>query len=450
MKNFLLSIFVFAIILSFCPIYSEDSTDKIAPNKEFYNKIDEFIKDEIKDSNADSEKGRYNFTIALSTSHVTSDQKNAVAMRQAATLIANNICTAGDSISSVCWELDVWEKSPTFTLSEDGAERKQFITYLPQTHKDGSKGGHDTFKTLITILQNIEKPESSIIVLITNSHESRGPVGEKYSVTGRDNKELKSLLEEKGFKAPKEESFDFFFENNDKPITVYLTIVMPKELKSINGNTENRYPSFAYSSWVPEENKPSLEVLPERVKEEITETTPSPEVTQTETPTPVETPIQENQKGGIPIVPIVGAVLLIGIIVAIITKKKNSEDKKINTHELKFTFDNKKFEQKIEEEQIYEMIFCDNDFKMRPKKDENEEEREEDEEEMQQEATIVFEVSYIATSDYFNFKFIKSSVTTDEFEYFEPLGDNKYRIKKGFLDSCEVNFENKKYDLEIN
>ena len=84
MKKILLSIFIFLIVLSFCPIYSEDSTYKIAPNEEFYKKIDEFIKEEIKDANADSEKGRYNFVVALSTSHFTSDQKNVVAMKQAA------------------------------------------------------------------------------------------------------------------------------------------------------------------------------------------------------------------------------------------------------------------------------------------------------------------------------------------------------------------------------
>ena len=132
MKNFFLSIFIFSIILSFCPAKAE-ITDKIAPNKEFYQGIDNFIKQEMKKSNVDPEKGRYNFVVALSTSHFSSDQRNVVAMRQAACLIANNFCTHSDSISSVAWELDVWDMSPTFLFSEDGKERKDFVNSLPKT-----------------------------------------------------------------------------------------------------------------------------------------------------------------------------------------------------------------------------------------------------------------------------------------------------------------------------
>ena len=210
MKNFLFSIFVFSILFSFFPTsINAEQVDRIAPNKEFYKGIDDFIKGEMRKSNADPEKGKYNFVVALSTSHFTSDQRNVVAMKQAACLIANNICTPFDSISSVAWELDVWDTSDTFKLSEDGAERKQFVNSLPKTTMNESKGGHDTYKALMSILKKIENPESTIVVLITNSHESRGPIGEHYPVIGKNSTELKSLLEQKGFRFPEDNSFPF-------------------------------------------------------------------------------------------------------------------------------------------------------------------------------------------------------------------------------------------------
>ena len=464
MKKFLLSIFIFAIMLSFSPIYSEDSTYKIAPNEEFYKKISEFLKEEIKDANADPEKGRYNFVVALKTSHLTSDQNNVVAMRQAACLIANNLCTAGDSISCVAWELDVWDTSKTFTLSEDGAERKQFVNALPKTTKNKSVGGQDTFNALMSILKKVENPESSIIILITNSHESRGPVGEKYSVVGKDSVELKTLLDEKGFREPEDESFNFYFENNNNnpttiSTTIYLTIVLPKNLKSLNNNEENRYPSFSYASWVPEENKPSAEVLPEPVKEDVKENSTT-EVTPTEAPTPVETPIKkEDKKSSLPILPIViGIGSLIGIVVIIFIiasaiKNSNANKNTKKTHELKFDFANNSIDQEIQEEKTYEMMFFDDTFKMRAKKVEGEEQQEGEEngEEIPEYAKVVFEVSYFATSGHYNFEFINSSVTTDpsDFKEFEDLGNNKYRIKEGFSDSLMVNFEGEDYSLML-
>ena len=312
----------------------------------------------------------------------------------------------------------------------------------------------------MSILQKVEHPESSIIILITNSHESRGPVGEKYSVIGKDSAELKSLLEEKGFREPEDESFNFYFENNDNPTTIYLTIVVPKNLKSLNNNEEARYPSFNYASWVPEENKPSLEVLPEPVKEEAN-TTQTSKVTPTETPTTVPSPEQkENKKSNLPILPIaIGVAGLIGIIVIFLiigaAMKNNKSNKNApKTHELKFTFADNDFEQQIEEEKTYEMMFFNDTFRMRVKKAEGEEQQQEgeqNEEEIPEDAKVVFEVSYFATSGHFNFEFINSSVTTDpeDFKEFESLGDNKYRIKEGFSDSLMVNFEGEDRSLML-
>ncbi len=457
MKKFLLSIFIFAIMLSFSPIYSEDSTYKIAPNEEFYKKISEFLKEEIKDANADPEKGRYNFVVALKTSHLTSDQNNVVAMRQAACLIANNLCTAGDSISCVAWELDVWDTSKTFTLSEDGAERKQFVNALPKTTKNKSVGGQDTFNALMSILKKVENPESSIIILITNSHESRGPVGEKYSVVGKDSVELKTLLDEKGFREPEDESFNFYFENNNNnpttiSTTIYLTIVLPKNLKSLNNNEENRYPSFSYASWVPEENKPSAEVLPEPVKKEVKENS-TPEVT------PTATPIQkEDKKTGLPILPIViGGAGLIGIVVIFLIISSALKSNKTNTpktHSLKLNFADNEYNENIEEGKTYEMIWANDIFKIRIKDTTNEQDNEEDD------AKSIFEISCYtvdnsSVDNSFILKFINGSIIEEDPEDLGEIKiiDNREKTYQiGYNSSSPtvtVKFEDEEYTLKI-
>ena len=454
MRNFLLSIFIFSLILSFCPIKAQ-VTDKIAPNKEFYQSIDNFIKKEMRKSNVDPEKGRYNFVVALSTSHFSSDQRNVVAMKQASCLIANNFCTSLDSISSVAWELDVWDMSPTFKFSEDGKERKDFVNSLPKTPMDQSKGGHDTYRSLMTILKKVDKPESTIVILITNSHESRGPIGEHYTVIGKNSKELKTLLDEKGFRSPEDNSFSFYFEGNKKPTDIFVTLALPKDLKSIDNNSENRYPSFPYSTWVPEENKPNLDVLPELVKEE-TKSNVAPK--KTPNPTETTTTTTEEKKGGLPIVPIVivAVIVLGGIIFAVMPKNKGDKPKgakKGNTHKFAFTFADTDYEEELEENKVYEMMFFDDTFKLRAKVDEANQgqSQEENADEIPEDAIPVFEISYSVESDAFMFEMLNSSISSDPSEMGElqECGTKKYMIKNGLAGSCMVDFNKNEYTLMV-
>ncbi len=449
MKKFLLLIFVFSILFSFFPIsINAEQIERIAPNKEFYQGIDNFIKEEMKKSNADPEKGRYHFVVALSTGHFSSDQRNVVAMKQAACLIANNICTSWDSISSVWWELDVWKMSDTFQLSEDGVERRQFVNSLPKTSMDQSKGGHDTYRTLMTILKKVEKPESSIIILITNSHESRGPKGEEYTVTGQNSTKLKSLLEEKGFRTPEDNSFAFSFEGTDKPTEIFITLALPKNLKSMDRNEEDRYPSFPYSTWVPDESKPSAEVLPEPVKPEPVEESAVRQPTETPTPSETQTTTEEN-KGGLPIVPIaIGALVVIGgIIFAVMPKNKKEKTKKGKIHKIVFSFADKDYEEEIEENKTYELMFFDDTFeeKLRVKGEENPETP------VPEDAKSVFEISYSVAGDSFIFQLNEASMYSEQEELgdIQQLGDKKYMLKNGLPGSCMLDFNGDQHPLII-
>ena len=455
MKKFLLFVLFLGIFVSFFPtsINAKQVIDKIAPNKEFYQGIDKFIKAEMKKSNADPEKGKYNFVVALSTSHFSSDQRNVVAMKQASYLIANNLCTVGDSLTSVSWELDVWDISDTFKLSEDGAERRQFVNSLPKTPMDQSKGGHDTYKALMTILKKIEKPESTIVILITNSHESRGPMGEHYSVIGKNSTELKSLLEEKDFRTPEDNSFSLFFEGTDKPTEIFITLALPKNLKSLNDSEANRYPTFPYSTWIPDEYKPSLDVLPEPVKPEpikekkdVKQKTETPNTSDTPSPSETKTTTEKN-KTGFPIVPIaIGALILIGgIIFAVIPKNNKGNTKKGKTHKITFTFAENDYSADIEEGKTNELLFFDDSFVMVVKGEENPEIP------IPEDAKSVFEISYSVGDDSFIFQFNEASMVTEPSELtdIQDMGGKRYMIKNGVSAYCALEFDKNEYNLQV-
>ena len=442
MKKFLLLIFVFSMLFAFFPTsINAEQIERIAPNKEFYQGIDNFIKGEMKKSNADPEKGRYNFVVALSTGHFSSDQRNVVAMKQAACLIANNICTRFDSISIVAWELDVWDSSATFKLSEDGVERKQLVNSLPKTPMNQSKGGHDTYKALMSILKKTENPESTIVVLITNSHESRGPIGEHYPLIGKNSTELKSLLQEKGFRFPEDNSFPFYFEGTEKPTEIFITLALPKDLKSMDRNEENRYPSFPYSTWVPDESKPIAEVLPEPVEDES-----KSDVTPIETPSPIETQTTTEEKK-LPIVPIaIGALIVIGgIIFAVIPKNNKGNTKKGKTHKIDLSFADEDYPTEIEENKIYELIYFDDAFdkKLRVKGEENPDES------IPEDAKSVLEIS--VDGDSFILQLNEATMDSDREELGElqQSGDKKYMLSKGNKCGVFLDFNGERYPLRV-
>jgi len=58
----------------------------------------------------------------------------------------------GDKVTSVAWEMHVYNKGHVAGLSDDSATRKQFVDSVPYSTQQGSRGGHDVESALYDTL----------------------------------------------------------------------------------------------------------------------------------------------------------------------------------------------------------------------------------------------------------------------------------------------------------
>ena len=145
---------------------------------------------------------------------------------------------------------------------------------------------------------------------------------------------------------------------------------------------------------------------------------------------------------------VIGALIVIGgIIFAVMPKNKNNKDntKKGKTHQIIFTFADNEYSPDIEEGKSKDLLFCDGAFlkEMVVKDEENPENP------IPEDAKSVFEISYSVDDDSFIFQLNEASMATDDLRDFEPMSNNRYRIKNNTPASCSINFNGTDYYLDI-
>ena len=232
------------------------------PRKE----INDLLKSEVERSGGNFGKDRYAFLIGFSTGHYGQDPVHAIAMRRLAFSLLNNSLTAGDKVSSMAWEMQVWDKTDYTTLDNDPQTRSKFVDSVPYSPQQGSKGGHDTERAMFDALtQSVpaDQAASTIILLITNTNQSQGPTGEKISLFGKNNPQLTQAIQKMGYRTPPARQ-SFRLKTKDRNLTVDITALFPTNLKSLpNAPDKPRYPTFSKDSWQPQEDMPSAsEKLP--------------------------------------------------------------------------------------------------------------------------------------------------------------------------------------------
>ncbi len=245
-----------------------------APNPRDYSRvdqvprkeIDEWLKSELKKSKGDLEKGRYHFWIGFSTGHFGTDPVHAIAMRRVAFSLLNNTFTAGDRVTPLAWELDLWDTGDTTDLTQEPQTRARFVDEAPYSPRAGSRGGHDTERAIFDSLEKIaagKDPASSVLLLLTNTNQSQGPTGERVPLFGSNNPRLAALIRSAGFRGPVRKSFTA--KSGSQTLNIDVTALFPMQLKSLpSASAEGpRYPTFAPGSWQPAADKPSAgEALP--------------------------------------------------------------------------------------------------------------------------------------------------------------------------------------------
>lgn len=279
---------------------------------------DRWLKEQIRQSGGDIDKQRYHFVVGFSTSHFGSDPVNAIAMRRMAFGLLNNTLAAGDRVTPAAWEMEVWNVGEPITLTGDTQTRAQFVNSVPYAPGEHSRGGHDVERSLYDTLQKaVPKDEtaSTIILLLTNSNQSQIPRGTREKLFGANNRQLRDAIRTGGFRNPVRKSFNA--ETAHGQTTVDVTALFPAKLTGLAGAPDTpRYPTFPVESWQPAGDRPAAsEKLPNPAAPAEGEPTAKPAGT-------APTTAPEGQSGGFPWPLVIGAVVVLGIIAALLAMRR--------------------------------------------------------------------------------------------------------------------------------
>ncbi len=423
----------------------------VIKDRDFYTNFDNFLKSGIERSGGSLDKGRYHFVIGLSTSHFSSDQQHAMAMTKAAQSIMNTLCVPGDKLTCFAWEQDVWDVSDTVTLRNE-EDLLDASSMLPKGNKDNSQGGHDTYRALTTIISKIDDPESTIIVMMTNSHESRGETGSAKKTTGKDNEEYKAALEGKGFSDPKDRSFQFDPDKKQGG-EIFVTAVFPKELKSIGGGSEKR---IHFKDIVIKTIKEDKENLPSIANDGMGDLIPDDEgAADKSTQEPADqkgAPATEGKKGGLPILWIIVAAAVVGAAAFMLMKGGKGGAKTEKPGEkLQLRFDGSDMEIEVHEGEVHEIRETESGYEAAPKKPEGQEPDSGSGEDGREAAPAIMEISYEPDAESFVIELKEGKMATDADDLGEikECGESKYMIRKGYSAGCSINYKNDDRELVI-
>jgi hypothetical protein len=220
---------------------------------------DRWLKEQVEQSRGDFAHERYRFIIGFSTSHFGFDPVNAIAMRRMAFSFLNNTFAAGDVVLPVAWEMDVWSVGEEIPLTADARSRARFVDAVPYAPMEGTRGGHDVERSLYSTLLRavpVEKSNSTIVLLLTNSNQSQVPPRTTEQLFGANNRRLLAALRERGYRPLVRKSFTA--RTATGKTTVDVTAVFPARLEGLPGTPRGpRYPTFPVESWQPAGDRPT-------------------------------------------------------------------------------------------------------------------------------------------------------------------------------------------------
>ena len=227
-------------------------------------KLDDWLRSQVKKRGGNWDSQRYHFFIGFSTSQ-SRDARYLLAMGRLTYSLLNNSFAVGDVVTPFGWEMDVWQTGATAALTEDPATRAAVVSGLPGSPKDHTIGGHDVERALLHIMTKevrAEEAASTIILLFTNTNESQDSVPPT-GLLGANNPKLLQAYRDFHFHQPPERA-TFSLQTNRGPFPVDATAVFPEKIAPLpNAPTTARYPTFARETWQPAQDQPQAnETLP--------------------------------------------------------------------------------------------------------------------------------------------------------------------------------------------
>ncbi|MDX2005198.1 MAG: hypothetical protein SFU83_07960 [Meiothermus sp.] len=158
------------------------------------------IEDAVRERGGDLERQHLHLVLAFSTGHYRSDPLGAEAAREMAWRLSSGLLTPGDRISVYAWEMQVYDAptpSPRLVSQEDLQAATPIRDLFPKSTQPSSEGGHDTEEAIVEIRRRLgETYSDAVVVLLTNSAQSQGPVGRQAATLGATHPTYLAVLEE--------------------------------------------------------------------------------------------------------------------------------------------------------------------------------------------------------------------------------------------------------------
>lgn len=153
----------------------------------------------IRNAKGDPEHQNIHLVIGFSTGHFSGDPLAAEASRMIAWALVRDTLIERDQVSCYAWEMHIWDhpraSDNPLIVQSDGPEGKNKIKDLfPLTTRQGSRGGHDTERAIVEIVQRLQNVSNAAIVLLTNTAASISTPGTK--VIGADNADYRLVLQQ--------------------------------------------------------------------------------------------------------------------------------------------------------------------------------------------------------------------------------------------------------------
>jgi hypothetical protein len=179
------------------PIYSEPRLDppSVDPG---VTKLRELIADAVSGSGGDLERQPVHLAVGFSTGNFARDPLSAEAARAAATTLVRTMLVRGDHLSAYAWEMNLWahpESDPVpLPVTSDAIPDKESLQRIwPLTPQAGSRGGHDTERTIVQIAERNGHDASTVIVLLANTAASINSTGKR--VIGENHPTYQATME---------------------------------------------------------------------------------------------------------------------------------------------------------------------------------------------------------------------------------------------------------------
>ncbi len=239
MKKIVSLAFVLVLILLLSPVLPARAEESPAECLVSFDTLRNDLGKAIAKSGSDAEKGTFHFVVLMNTVRTNGPRARAVRDLYNGLLSQYMIQNDkyADKVSFSPFELDLWGGSvwnETFRKSRI-RELYALAPKSPQI-RNGSLGGHDDERALLSALSRVELPKSTVIIILSDSEVSEPPVrpGE-YGLAAKD-PEFTKTLETTGFELATRgriEGRNVDGAGQPVPFAVFYSIYAPSSLQPL-------------------------------------------------------------------------------------------------------------------------------------------------------------------------------------------------------------------------